>query len=261
MNAAAPLGSAIFETRGITKSFAGLRAVNALDITLFEGEITGLIGPNGSGKSTFFNVVTGVDKPSSGRVLHNGVDITAWSSFRVAERKIARTFQNVRVFQNASVLDNVLVGCHLTTRSDFLSILFSTPQYRRKERRALERALEMIAFVGLADRTSDLARDLPYGAVKRLEIARALVMDPDLLMLDEPAAGLHPGEAQEFIEVILKIQRSGKTVFVIEHNMKMVMAICRRIIVIEAGSKIAEGTPDQIRRDPRVREAYLGRSS
>jgi branched-chain amino acid transport system ATP-binding protein len=250
----------IFEAQGITKIFAGLRAVNDVDVTLCEGEITGLIGPNGSGKSTFFNVVTGVDKPSDGLVLHKGEDITAWSSFRIAERKIARTFQNTRVFQNASTLENVLVGCHLATRTNFLSALCLTPLYRGKERRAQDRALEMLAFVGLADRANELARNLPYGAVKRLELARALVMEPDLLMLDEPAAGLHPREAQEFMGIVVEIQRSGKTVFVIEHNMRMVMAICRRIIVLDAGSKIAEGTPEEIRRDPRVRRAYLGGS-
>jgi branched-chain amino acid transport system ATP-binding protein len=260
MNASTPLESVVFEARGISKSFAGLRAVNELNVTLFEGEIAGLIGPNGSGKSTFFNVVTGVDKPSAGRVLHRGEDITGWASFRIAGRKIARTFQKIRVFHNASALENVLVGCHLATRSDFFSVLFSTARYRRKERLAQNRALEMLDFVGLSDRVHELARNLPYGAIKRLEIARALVMEPELLMLDEPAAGLHPREAQEFMEVILAIRRAGKTVFVIEHNMKMVMALCRRIIVIDAGSKIAEGAPDEIRRDPLVRKAYLGGS-
>ena len=250
----------IFETLGITRMFAGLRAVSGLNVALHKGEIAGLIGPNGSGKTTFFNVLTGVDKPSGGRVLHKGVDITSWPSSRIAERRIARTFQNVRIFQNASALENVLVGCHLATRSNFLSMLCMTARYRHKERSARARALEMLQFVGLREKADEMARNLSYGAVKRLEIARALVMEPELLMLDEPAAGLHPLEAREFIEVISNIQRAGTTIFLIEHNMKMVMTICQHIIVLEAGLKIAEGTPDEIRSDPRVRAAYLGGS-
>lgn len=252
---------AVLEASRVTKDFAGLRAVNALDVRLCEGEVLGLIGPNGSGKTTFFNVVTGVYRTSGGRVRHHGQDITDWPAYRVAERGISRTFQNARIFTNASALENVLVGCHLRARTGFFNVLLSAGEHRQKEAEARERALTHLEFVGLADRADEQARHLPYGAIKRLEIARALAMEPDILMLDEPAAGLNPRESEDLMTLVQRLKESGKTIFIIEHNMRVVMGICQRIIVIDAGTKIAEGTPREIQAHPRVREAYLGRGT
>lgn len=253
------LGSVVLEARKVSKSFAGLCAVNALDLELREGEILGLIGPNGSGKTTFFNVITGIHSLTSGKVYYRGRNITDWSSHRIAERGIARTFQNTRIFANATALENVLVGAHLSVRSGFFSVLFASTDYRRKEKDARQRALELLDFVGLTDRADEQARNLPYGAVKRLEIARALAMEPGLLMLDEPAAGLNPSESRDLMQLIVAIQRSGRTILIIEHNMKLVMGICQRIVVLDAGVRIAEGTPREVQNHVEVQEAYLGK--
>lgn len=249
----------LFETHGVTKNFASLTAVNALDVALHEGEILGLIGPNGSGKTTFFNLVNGLFPVTAGRVLHRGIDITNWRSFRIAARGVTRTFQNPRVFMNASALENVLVGSHIHAETGVLPVLFASRETRRREAKARETALENLAFVGLADVADEVARNLPYGAIKRLEIARALSINPEILMLDEPAAGVNPSEAVMLMELVRNLHCAGKTILIIEHNMRVVMGLCERIIVIEAGSKIAEGSPEAIRENGRVREAYLGR--
>ena len=253
-------GDIVFHAAGVTKNFAGLVAVNDLHVELREGEILGLIGPNGSGKTTFFNVVNGVYPASAGRVAHRGADITNWPSHRVAAHGITRTFQNSRVLLNASALENVMVGGHLHARAGFFEILLSGAEARRREARVRDAALANLEFVGLADYADETARNMPYGAIKRLEIARALSMEPDILMLDEPAAGLNPAEADALMGLVRQLHASGKTILIIEHNMRVVMGLCQRIIVIDAGTRIAEGPPDAIQGDAKVREAYLGRS-
>ena len=249
----------IFSAAGVTKNFAGLVAVNDLHVDLHEGEILGLIGPNGSGKTTFFNVVNGLYQATTGRVTHRGIEITNWPSYQVAEHGITRTFQNSRVLLNASALENVMVGGHLHARTGFFKVLLSNPEARRREARVRDAALANLEFVGLAAYADETARNMPYGAIKRLEIARALSTEPDILMLDEPAAGLNPAEADSLIGLVRQLHETGKTILIIEHNMRVVMGLCQRIIVIDAGTKIAEGPPEAIRNDAKVKEAYLGR--
>ena len=254
-------GKVIFQAQGITKNFAGLIAVNDMHIDLHQGEILGLIGPNGSGKTTFFNVVNGVYEATSGRVAHRGTEITNWPSYRVAGHGITRTFQNSRVLLNASALENVMVGGHLHAKTGFFKTLFANADARSREARVRERAIANLDFVGLAEYADETARNMPYGAIKRLEIARALSTEPDILMLDEPAAGLNPSEAENLMGLVHQLHDAGKTIFIIEHNMRVVMGLCQRIVVIEAGTKIAEGEPSEIRNNPRVKEAYLGKGA
>lgn len=248
----------ILEARKVSKNFDGVEAVCDLDVVLERGEMLGLIGPNGSGKTTFFNVITGIVPRTGGEILFKGEPIADLPPYRVASRGIARTFQNTRVFPNLSVLENVLVGAHLSMKSDLLSVIFGAGSWRQMEKAAHVKAVELLEFVNLSRKKDELGKNLAYGEQKRLEIARALAGDPELVLLDEPAAGVNPQEAQELMDLIKAIQRSGKTVFIIEHNMKVIMGICERIVAIANGRKIAEGPPKVIQKDERVREAYLG---
>ena len=253
---------ALLEMANITKTFGGLKAISDITFSLDEGRIVSIIGPNGAGKTTLFNTLTGIYKPDGGSIKFQGKSLVGLRPDQIAARGIARTFQNIRLFPDMTVIENIMVGMHIHFKQTAIQSLFRLPAFKKEEKEAEQKALRLMHYVGLSGVENELAKNLPYGAQRRLEIARALAADPKLLLLDEPAAGMNPQETEEIVQLFRNIRdKMGITILLIEHDMRVVMNISEDICVMDYGVKIAQGPPAEIRNNSRVIEAYLGRGA
>ena len=252
------MSEVLLEARAVAKHFGGVKALQDVSLSIRQGEVYGLIGPNGAGKTTFFNCMTGLYVPDGGGFTFAGAPLQADAPQRAAERGIARTFQNIRLFGNMTALENVMVGRHVRTKASVFGAIFRDPKTRAEEAAIRQRALDLLHYVDIADRADDLAKNLSYGDQRRLEIARALATEPKLLCLDEPAAGMNATETEELRQLIEGIRKDGTTVLLIEHDVKLVMGLCDRVAVLEYGALLIEDVPAVVQKDQRVIEAYLG---